>query len=152
MVKRVKSRLNDNKGISLLSLGIAILVMLIISSVLIYNSKNVINIKAFEDMKNDITQLDDRILIYYSKYGVIPKLQEYTNIDMIKETKNPNDEGLYYVIDINAIENLSLNLGKDFDKIAENPDLTDVYIINEKTHTIYYPRGVVIDGVTKYNL
>lgn len=154
MIQKIRS-VKDEKGITLISVVMAVIIMLIITGMLIYQSNNNIEIKALTNMKNDIELLDGKIKVYYSKYGNIPKLQEYTNTDMIinnASIKNPNDGDKYYVIDLTSLENVSLNYGKDFENITTNTELTDVYIINEKSQTIYYPKGVEVDGSMYYRI
>ena len=59
------------------------------------------------------------------------------------------------VIDLNALENLTLNYGKGFEKIStngENEGITDndIYVINENSHNIFYLKGITIEGKTYY--
>ena len=82
-MKRINLR--ENKGVTLSTLVIAILLMTIITSIIIYNTIAGANTRALNNMYNDITILKDRIDVYYSKYGTIPVLEgEYTNIENIQ--------------------------------------------------------------------
>ena len=53
------------------------------------------------------------------------------------------------MLDLKAFEGLTLNYGADFSNVtAENvADYTDLYVINEQSHHIYYARGIEMDGV-----
>lgn len=85
--------------------------------------------------------------------GKIPASIEYTNVDHIDVISQAADTGKFLVIDLSALDNLTLNRGQDFKKIKEieNPSTeqvnqyTDLYIINETSHNIFYVQGIKID-------
>ena len=152
-------KLKDNKGINMITLSIAVILMIIITSVLVYNAKDGTKVKSLNNLYNDIEQLNNKVGSYYLEHGDIPKGVEYTNtgfIDNLENTdpqKNPNNAGSYYVINLSALEGVSLNYGRDYSQSssAENVNtLEDLYIINEVSHTIYYPRGIRIENKTYY--
>lgn len=146
--------LRQNRGITLVTLMLAIVIMLIISSILIYNASTVTNTKALNSMYNDINILRNKIQAYYIKHQEIPIIkEEYTNVESIKYI-NQNDNDKYYVIDLEALENVNLNYGKDYlnYKQQANSELTDIYIINEQSHNIYYIKGVQVDEITYYTI
>ena len=77
---------NNQKGISLVTLVIAIAIMLIITSTLIYNISTGSDIRALNNMYNDITKLKDKIDLYYATHHTLPIIQaNYENIVNIKE-------------------------------------------------------------------
>lgn len=137
-------------GITLVSLIIVIMLMLIISSTVIYVSMDRFEINNFKKMVNDIELLEDKVSNYYLKYGGLPVLRnsdntvkEYTYTTLNFE-KNSGDNSNYYILDIEAMEGISLNYGKAG---FRNPNTTDdVYIINELTHNIYYVKGIELSG------
>lgn len=150
----INIKLKENKGITLVALILAIVIMLIISSILIYNAGTATKTKALNNMYNDISSLTNKIQIYYSKYGEIPAVKEpYTNVESIKFI-NQNDNDKYYVIDLEALENVKLSYGKDYSKYKQNAnaELTDIYVINEQSHNIYYIKGVQVDEITYYTI
>lgn len=150
----INIKLKENKGITLVALILAIVIMLIISSILIYNAGTATKTKALNNMYNDISSLTNKIQIYYSKYGEIPIIKEqYINVESIKFI-NQNDNDKYYVIDLEALENVKLNYGKDYSKYKQNAnaELTDIYVINEQSHNIYYIKGVQVDEITYYTI
>lgn len=147
-------KLKENRGITLVTLILAIVIMLIISSILIYNSGTATKTKALNNMYNDIRSLTNKIQIYYSKYGEIPVIKEqYTNVNNITSI-NQNDNDNYYVIDLEILENVILSYGKDYSKYKQsaNMELTDIYVINEQSHNIYYIKGVQFDEKTYYTI
>ena len=140
-----------NHGISLISLTITVIVLIVITSVLVYNAKNGIKIRALNLMENDIEMLDDKINAYYVRYGALPIEIKY--IGDIFFTPQANDGPDYYVIDLKALEGITLNYGADFNKINNENDTLeniDVYIINENSHQVYYAKGIQMDGVWYY--
>ena len=54
-------KLNTQKGVSLISLTITVIVLIIITSMLIYNAKNGVSMRNLNMMENDIEILDDKI-------------------------------------------------------------------------------------------
>lgn len=146
--------LKQDKGITLVTLILAIVIMLIISSVIIYNAGTGMNTRALNNMYNDITIIKDKVDIYYSQYGTLPIIKtSYTNIKNI-ENININDNENYYVVDLEALENITLIYGKDYKSYKQNQDneKTDLYIINEQSHTIYYVKGITLDNKNYYTI
>lgn len=150
----INVNIKSNKGITIITLIMAIIIMLVISSTLIYNVNNGAKVRALNNMYSDIQLLKDRIDLYYSSNGTLPILQtQYTNIDNIKEI-NSNDNDKYYVIDLEMLENITLNYGKAYNEFKSNSSINtlDVYIVNEQSHNIYYAKGVIVDNKTYYTI
>ena len=91
-------------------------------------------------MYEDIYILDDKITTYYSKNGKLPILENETVTVPSDMEKNPNDNENYYVIDLSKMENVSLTYGSGFNNYQEGNK--DVYIVNEKSHQVYYLKGI----------
>lgn len=134
------------KGITLVSLIITIVLLLIIAGTTVYTSVNRFKINNVKKMYNDIELLDDKVNNYYLKYGGLPVIKDADNNPLsythtaIDFNKDVNDNNNYYIIDLSAIGNITLNYGKEGHENPNNSD--DVYIINEKSHTVYYVRGI----------
>ena len=133
------------KGITLTILVITIIIMLILAGVVVYEVEDNVKISDKIKMYNDIELLEDKINLYNLQYGTIPIKGEFTGTDDFMTDKNPNDSGAYYIIDLSLIDNLTLNY--DVSGVGN-----DVYIINETTHTIYYPKGITTNEGTFYRL
>lgn len=155
----MNNKLRDNKGITLVVLTITVIVLLIITNIVIYNVKDNLGIEKLKDMQDDIEILNDKVAEYYAKYGTIPAKNEYANIDNIRNAgviSEKVDTGKFYIIDLSAIENLTLTYGKDYKKITseisdeEIQKLKDIYIINEASHNIFYVKGITLDEETFY--
>ena len=58
----------------------------------------------------------------------------------------------YYIIDLSALENLSLNYGEDYKSITNENASTkeDIYIINKQSHHVYYVQGITFENVKYY--
>ena len=78
---KMKKSLNNQKGVSLTSLAVAIIVILILTSVTLYNATGNIKISKLKGMQTDIENLTDRVSSYYAQYGKLPVNTniEYTN-------------------------------------------------------------------------
>ncbi len=151
------SKIKSAKGISLISLVITIMILMILANIIIYNVKDDIKLGNLAEMQNDIDILRGKVSSYYVQNGKLPASINYTNIESIKATgviSEAVDTGRFLVIDLSALENLTLNRGKDFEKVKEDPEnansYTDLYIINETSHNIFYAAGIVIDGDVFY--
>lgn len=121
--------MSKRKSILLVILLIAIIYIFAI----IYNTvQSGIDLNRLNNVYKDIDILEERILMYYLDNGNLPKTGEIINFT---HGINPNDNENYYEIDLNVLENLSLNYGNKKSK-------EDIYIINEQSHTIYYMQGV----------
>lgn len=138
--------ITNKNGITLVVLTITIVVLLIITTTVINLSTNNLKTKNLSNMYTDIKSLEDKISVYYNKYGTLPLKEKYTGETNFNVVANPNDdtEG-YYIIDIQKLSNLVLTRKLTWKN-------NDAYIINTKTHTIYYPKGVELDGETFYRL
>ena len=159
----MKNILKQEKGVSLVSLGVAIIIMMIITGMLIYNTKDTAQVSKLTKMHDDIANLRDKISAYYATYGKVPA---YTDVaielgDDAKSLKGANDIGDFYVIDLKALDGLTLNYGQDYNDIEDDNNdgkidsdeiegAKDIYIINEESHNIFYLEGISIDGVNYY--
>ena len=144
-------KIKNNKGIALVSLTIAVIILVILTSMLVYNAKNGIKLRNLTMMQNDIDVLTNKITSYYAKYGDIPAEIEY--LGDINFEKQPNDDDKYYVIDLSAFEDITLNYGLDYNNIGSSTDTqnyADVYIVNKQSMHVYYARGIEMDGIMYY--
>ena len=113
-----------------------------------------LGIGKLRDMQNDIKNLRSKVADYYAQYDDIPvrKDVEYTNIANIEKAgviSSAVDTGKFYVIELSSLDNLTLTYGKDYEQVKAGSDpnsLTDLYIINEASHNIFYVAGIPLDG------
>lgn len=155
----MKRLLKKEKGITLTSLVIMVAVILILTGVTTYNAIDSMQTAKLNNLKTDIQNLRDKVSNYYAQYGMIPADTniEYTNVNHINSI-GANDTGVFYVIDLAAMENVTLNYGKDYEEIRkgikqtqeEINNLTDLYIINSESHNIFYVEGLKIGDKMYY--
>lgn len=145
-----KSR--NNKGVTLIVLTITIIVLLIITSITIYNSKRHLAMKRLNDLYSDIESISTKVSDYYLSNNSLPiyenaYLEDRDALATLLTTNggseniiNVNDKGKYYVLNLSKMDNLTLNYGREYSNW--NSSTQDLYIINEVTHQIYYPEGI----------
>lgn len=138
-------------GITLISLSIAVIIILTITGMILYSAKDSIYIKNLTNMQNDIANLRDKISLYYLEYGEIPVKTEYTNISNLETAGiiGANDTGKFYIIELEKLGGLTLNYGEDYEIYKANgyqysSDLTNIYIMNEDSHNIFYVEGISV--------
>ena len=126
----------DKKKI--VNLVVFLIVIFIVFGVLYNFIKKGIDLSKLNNLYKDISILDERISIYYLNNGDIPikgeEIEFYNSI-------NPNDNEQFYELNLEMLENLSLNYGNR--ELGED----DFYIINKQSHTIYYKKGVSYNGL-----
>ena len=173
-------KLKNSNGITLISLIVTIIILFVIGGSIIYNTQNQILVKRINNLYTDITSISARVDAFYVNYGELPILCDYITeenggksefINIMKEvsmsnnailnqelTVNPNDNDKYYVIDLEKLDGLTLNYGYDdeYKSVRSSKTITpsnqgnEVYVINELTHQIYFPHGIVADKVLYY--
>lgn len=138
----------NNKGITLVSLVIVIVVMFIIASITVNISFDRFEINNLKKMLSDLELLEDKVNNYYLEYNELPIVSEYTCIKTFEKNSGDNDN--YYIINLEALDKgIALNYGKDGFENPNNSD--DVYIINEQSHNIYYAKGIEMKGKYYYS-
>ena len=123
---------NPQKGITLISLIMTVIILLILSTITISSIRSSNNVAPYNNMIADITLLEDKILVYYNKYGEIPKKADVAGKELEGST--------YYEIDLSKLENITLNYG-----IKTDGDETDIYLVNENLE-VYYLKGIEKSG------
>ena len=162
-----------NKGITLMSLIISMIILMFITGAIIYNTQNHLSVSKINKLRLDIDALNGKVDEYYLKYGELPTLCNYTQskeifLRRLKDAANedgaalnnevnPNDGNEYDVIDVEKFDGLTLNYGYeqkgDFFKAKRKMSVdneNELYIINRVTHQIYFPHGVVADNTMYY--
>jgi len=169
--------IRGNKGVTLIALTLTVIIILMLTGAIIYNSRNHISMQKINQLNNDIEVLDAKIDDYYLRYGELPILCEYVNSDnggrdkfveiietlangnQLNSEVNSNDGNTYAVIDLEKLSGLTLNYGYDegyrqvkANKSPLNGSIVEstIYVINTKTHQIYFPHGITADGIMYY--
>jgi len=127
--------IKENTGITLVSLIVTIIILLILTGTMIYNFSMSNETTYYNKMVSDIKLLNDKILVYYNKYEEIPKTDRTININGV----------IYYEINLEKLDNLTLNYGEDYGKTGELTNSADVYLVNDNLN-VYYLEGVEKSG------
>lgn len=153
-------KFRNNKGVTLVALAIAVAIIMILTNVVVYNAIDGLRANKLGNLQADIENLRDKVSNYYAQNGAIPADTsiEYTNIGNLSSIIGATDTGKFYVIDLAAMENVTLNYGRDYEKIrnkevttqSEINNLTDLYIINFDSHNVFYVAGIEVDGKMYY--
>lgn len=159
----MKKLLKQERGVSLISLSVAIIIIGIITTMLLYSITDTNDIDKLTKLYTDIDNLSDKISNYYTVHGKIPAkpisvLSGANAVMTGNQSVGENDTGDFLVIDLKAIDNLTLNYGKDFEQFKDLAttgnsigDKRDLYVINENSHNIFYLNGITLkDGKTYY--
>ena len=112
-----------------------VLILIIFFSIIVIYIKNGIKISNLNDMYSDIEILEDEISLYYLNTGKLPIIDVQID-EFYANSINPNDNLVYYEIDLSKLKNLHLSYGNGLNGSK------DKYIINEQSHTIYYYDGI----------
>lgn len=175
--KKVKK---SEKGITLIALVTTVILIALISVPIALHVADVGEIKKFTKFKDDLINLKETVAQVYdagvafsedskkddyigprfpsSRLGFLSNKQGDYNV------KNPNDDDKYYVIDALTLNNKLANFknyGLSLDELNYgegnyqstydvNNGTDDVYIINNKSRTIYYVAGYSYKGETYY--
>lgn len=110
-----------------------VILLIIILEIFMY-IKHGIELSNLNNMYKDIEILEDKIDIYYLNNKKLP-----IDTNLVKEFNcsiNPNDNEVYYEIELEKLDNINLTYGK------RKQNDKDIYIINEQSHTIYYYSGI----------
>ena len=78
----------NNKGVTLISLGVTVIIILVITGAIIFNTKNQLMMREIQDLTTDIELLNSKVDEYYLKYGELPILCDYMNIQNFRNLLN----------------------------------------------------------------
>lgn len=141
-----KNILKNNRGISLITLIVTIIVLAILVSLSIRNMDTGTDIRNYNYMCADIELLETKVMTYYNEKGTLPVKGD--PIADVKSTlgaqASSRDNDIYYQIDVSQLYNITLNYG------GGNISNRNIYIINEQSHEIYYYKGTEYQGTTYY--
>lgn len=142
MIKKMKSE----QGIALITLAITVLLLVIITSTLAINAYTSFQLSNLTKLQSDVETLNDRVAAYFVNNGKLPTYREEkmtkSELRSILNDMYSNDGENYYVIDLNQLDNLTLNYGQSYRASSSK----DKYIINEETHVVYYLQGINYEG------
>lgn len=131
----------NNRGVTLVALTVAVIVLIILTSITIYGYKNQLALKYLNYLYSDIESISTKVSAYYIKTGELPVYDnafiDEDDVDGVKakdtrevlknlliknggtsenELVNTNDDSKYYVVDLTKLDNLTLNYGQNYRK------------------------------------
>ena len=138
--------MNTEKGVTLLELVITIVVMMVLVVTATTNITSTLKLREYYAVKEDIIVLADEVKNYYNENEVLPvsKTYEFNLNSLNAKDKNPNDNDVYYIIDLNKL--------KYYDGGISLNNEGNLYIVNEQSFTVYYPKGIEINGEIHYTI
>ena len=148
------NKIKNESGITLIALTVTIVVMMIliigISAVMTTN----IEIENYNKVKEDIVALTEAVKLYYLQNSKLPIVETPTISRLNIPTKdiNPNDNNRYYYINTSLLTDVQLNCGKGNTNKTYTSSDNDLYVLNEKSLTVYYLKGAVLDGQKHYTV
>ena len=144
---------NNEKGITLVVLVITIVILGLISIPTAINISNIIKVNDLTKYKDDLTNLTETVSQVYSQSDDISQIGPVYTGNIQNIPKNPNDNNVYYIINVDDLNNKLYNkTGTTMETLSHGganygiqPGDTavaeDIYIINEQSRTIYYVKG-----------
>ena len=133
--------IKNSRGVTLVTLVIAIVILLILSAVIISQLSMRASTGDLVAMRSDIELLRERVLLYYSNNGRLPTNNIVTNLPTELNTSDA-----HYTLDIERLGNITLNFG------LGNLGSEDIYIINTRTLDVYYLMGIEHEGDIYHSL
>lgn len=160
-------KIKRERGITLIALVVTSIVLLLISTPIVVRTTRLTETKKFTNFRDDMLNLKENIAVLYELDEDISTIGPVYTGDkafLTSEVKSPNDQETYYVIDFNKLANkYKSKYNIDLEKLKVETDNTklgdetesssnNVYIINEKSRTIYYNHGLEYNNQTFYRL
>ena len=135
----MKIKIKSNKGISLATIVISIILMIIILSTIVLSVNKTTESKKAMQLNSDIEELSRKVNLYYLQNGEVQvddTLGELYSESLKVESKG---KAKYYRLLIDGLENLNLTYKEEFDA---DKNVKKCYVINLETHLIYYVEKV----------
>lgn len=124
---------------------ITLIVLGILAGVAINNIDIGTDVRNYNYMCADIELLENKIKIYYNKYGQLPIKEGKIEIPAtLQEQTSSRDNENYYEIELNLLKGMALNFG------GGSSEDKDIYIVNEQSLEVYYLKGIDYEGNTYY--
>ena len=132
----------NNKGITLIMVVTTVILLTILTAVVITSTETGSDYKKYKNMCSDVDLLENKILLFYNKYGQLPSTaltaEEISAIPagLSGMVNTANMEK----IDASKLNGVSLNYG----------DEEDIFLVDNTTFKVYYENGIEYKGVMYY--
>ena len=134
------------KGVSLITVIVAMSIMMILISSVSVIGSSAISSANFEEYKSEIERVANEVNIYINENNYLPITNEIVDInslgnEFIANVKQKNDlSNKFYVIDVSKLNDNNIEKGKG--SIADK----DVFLVSENTNNVYYLKGFKYRG------
>lgn len=142
---------SSKSGVTFSVVMVAIVIMFIVISSASVIGTRAISTANFEEYKSEIARVSSNINEYYISNKKLPVTNEVVDINTLDNAlrneiiKNGDNDSTMYVVDISLIKDSSIKNGSG-DVLSK-----DVYLISDKTQTVYYLKGFKYNGTVYYN-
>lgn len=152
------NNMENKKGINLVALSIAIIVLSILATMITINMQNSVDNAKLVAFTEELRSILDATNVYYLENGTYPISESYTEEEFLSLAEGDNIQGLQEEMTLNKEDSTSffkVNLslikasGGLFSDLGEQ---YNVYVINEDATNIYYPTGYIVGGESYYSL
>lgn len=143
--------MNNKRGVTLLVVLTATIVMLIIMTSAAVIGAGAISSANLEEYKNGISRVQDNINEYYLEVGSLPVLNEVVAPNSLGSdfyeavALNSDENNKLYVVNVALLSNDTIRNGRGTLKNQ------DVYLVAENTHNVYYVGGFSNRGKIYYS-
>lgn len=146
-------KLKNESGVALISLAVIVIVLITLSVVFTVGSESTNQLRSYNAVKEDIVSLSEEAKMYYLKNNSLPvDTSRAINMSSVPQAdKNPNDSGNYYPIKLSLLSS-GFKLEKGEGNKKNNFDSEDLYVLNEKSLTVYYRKGIDLNGKKHYTI
>lgn len=155
-------KIYGNKGITLVALVVTIIILIILSSVsisLLVGNNNIINRGEQARFKSDITEIETKVMQYWSEHGAettllgttltkyekLPIIVGEGNISTV-DTSNFKESLIDEILEISGAENISEVKLYQIDKDKIKYENSHTYILDIDTFQVYDVEGEEISG------
>lgn len=147
------------QGVTVIALSIAVAILAILTAAVIINIDNIIPTSRKAKIAEEFELIEDKVKEYYLTYGNYPVLNNttYTKAEVValntteksgdlsnEIDKNGDDDSIFFLIDLDKLRLNTLLFGN-----GNTQD--DIYIATSNSGTVYYPKGIVADGITVFS-
>ncbi len=106
----MKKKFSSEKGVTMITLALTIIVMMVILSVITFYVRNSVQIEQFQNMKADIEEIESKVLAYYLENKVLPIYSDGQDSKKVRSEMNgdsqffnPNDGNEYARVNLDLI-------------------------------------------------
>lgn len=134
------------KGVSLVTVIIAVSVMMVLISSVSVIGSSAISSANFEEYKSTIERVANEVNIYVNENNSLPVTNEIVSInslgdDFLSDVKEKNDlSNKFYVVDVSKLNDYNIEKGKG--SVSDK----DVFLVTENTNNVYYLKGFKYRG------